>query len=48
MFSLTTHISPQDQVIVPLTHTGLKGSTTGTLDESDPLLVVHPNYILDS
>ncbi|XP_050721019.1 DNA replication licensing factor MCM6-like [Eriocheir sinensis] len=37
-----------DQVIVPLTHTGLKGSSSGTLDEADPLLVVHPNYILDS
>lgn len=37
----------QDRLVVPLTHTGFKG-TDSELDESDPLLVVHPNYNLGS
>ncbi|MPC30621.1 DNA replication licensing factor MCM6 [Portunus trituberculatus] len=36
-----------DCLIVPLTQTGFKGADSGGLDESDPLLVVHPNYTLD-
>lgn len=33
-----------DQVIIPLTRTGLRGEEH---DEEDPLLVVHPNYIVN-
>ncbi|XP_071550346.1 zygotic DNA replication licensing factor mcm6-B [Panulirus ornatus] len=36
-----------DQVIIPLTRSGLKG-TASTTEEEDPMLVVHPNYLLDS
>ncbi|RXG70679.1 DNA replication licensing factor MCM6 [Armadillidium vulgare] len=36
-----------DQVIIPLTKSGLKGSREEKEDEEDPLLVVHPNYILE-
>ncbi|XP_045624546.1 zygotic DNA replication licensing factor mcm6-B [Procambarus clarkii] len=36
-----------DQVIIPLTSSGLKGSAAATEDD-DPELLVHPNYILDS
>lgn len=36
-----------DQVIIPLTRSGLKGSAMETEDEDDPIIVVHPNYILD-
>jgi hypothetical protein len=35
----------QDQVIIPLMKTGLKGGEESS--ESDPLLVVHPNYIIE-
>ncbi|KAG0721771.1 Zygotic DNA replication licensing factor mcm6-A [Chionoecetes opilio] len=38
----------QDCLVIPLTQTGLSGDASGTLDDSDPLLVVHPNYIFDS
>ncbi|XP_066153716.1 DNA replication licensing factor Mcm6 [Euwallacea fornicatus] len=34
-----------DQIIIPLKKVGLKGSTQE--DEEDPLLVVHPNYLID-
>ncbi|CAG9814789.1 unnamed protein product [Phaedon cochleariae] len=34
-----------DQIIIPLTRVGLKGSDQET--EEDPMLVVHPNYIID-
>jgi len=37
-----------DQVIIPLTKSGLKGSRDATEDEEDPLLVVHPNYIIEA
>lgn len=36
-----------DQVIIPLTRSGLKGSTA-EVEEEDPMLVVHPNYIIDA
>ena len=36
----------QDQVIIPLSRTGLSGKDE-TSEEEDPLLVVHPNYILE-
>ncbi|KAJ9596650.1 hypothetical protein L9F63_012347, partial [Diploptera punctata] len=35
-----------DQVIIPLMRTGLTGDEDGSGD-SDPLLVVHPNYIIE-
>lgn len=34
-----------DQIIITLTKVGLKGSTQE--EEEDPLLVVHPNYVID-
>ncbi|GFG33417.1 hypothetical protein Cfor_10011 [Coptotermes formosanus] len=34
-----------DQVIIPLMKTGLKGGDESS--ESDPLLVVHPNYVIE-
>ncbi|KAH1018069.1 hypothetical protein HUJ05_005891 [Dendroctonus ponderosae] len=34
-----------DQIIIPLTKSGLKGSAQE--EEDDPLLVVHPNYLID-
>ena len=34
----------QDQIVIPLTHTGLRGAGH---DEDNPLLVVHPNYVVD-
>lgn len=34
-----------DQVIIPLMKTGLKGGDDSS--ESDPLLVVHPNYVIE-
>ncbi|KAK3879373.1 hypothetical protein Pcinc_016051 [Petrolisthes cinctipes] len=37
-----------DQVIIPLTRSGLKGSAAATEEEDDPLLVVHPNYLVDA
>merc|ERR1712071_507889 len=36
----------QDQVIIPLSKTGLSGKEEVAEDE-DPLLVVHPNYVLE-
>lgn len=36
----------QDQVIIPLSKTGLAGKEEVAEDE-DPLLVVHPNYVLE-
>ena len=36
----------QDQVIIPLSRTGLAGKEEVAEDE-DPLLVVHPNYVLE-
>jgi len=36
----------QDQVIIPLSKTGLAGKDEVSEDE-DPLLVVHPNYVLE-
>ncbi|GLH03182.1 DNA replication licensing factor Mcm6 [Gryllus bimaculatus] len=35
-----------DQVIIPLISTGLKGDEESS--EEDPMLVVHPNYVIDS
>ncbi|KAJ2940139.1 hypothetical protein O0L34_g14178 [Tuta absoluta] len=39
-----------DQVIIPLSTTGLKASqrSADTEIEDDPLLVVHPNYVVDT
>ncbi|KAF2366696.1 MCM domain [Trinorchestia longiramus] len=37
-----------DQVIIPLTRSGLKQSGAGTDEADDPLLVVHPNYVVDA
>ncbi|KAF7286168.1 hypothetical protein GWI33_007130 [Rhynchophorus ferrugineus] len=34
-----------DQIIIPLTKVGLKGDSQE--EEEDPLLVVHPNYLID-
>lgn len=36
----------QDQIIIPLTISGLKGSDQEEEDD-DPMLVVHPNYLID-
>ncbi|XP_030759603.1 DNA replication licensing factor Mcm6 [Sitophilus oryzae] len=37
-----------DQIIIPLTKVGLKGSSSSQEEEEeDPLLVVHPNYLID-
>lgn len=36
----------QDQVIIPLSKTGLAGKDE-VAEEEDPLLVVHPNYVLE-
>lgn len=39
----------QDQVIIPLSATGLKGPHTDSQEsDDDPLLVVHPNYVVDA
>ncbi|XP_022910092.1 DNA replication licensing factor Mcm6 [Onthophagus taurus] len=35
-----------DEIIIPLTKVGLKGDSQDE-EEDDPLLVVHPNYIID-
>ncbi|XP_044743187.1 DNA replication licensing factor Mcm6 [Chrysoperla carnea] len=37
-----------DQIIIPLMSTGLKDETKGDKEEEDPLLVVHPNYVIES
>jgi len=39
-----------DQVIIPLTRSGLKEkvSSQATEEEEDPFLVVHPNYVIDA
>ncbi|XP_057657866.1 DNA replication licensing factor Mcm6 [Diorhabda carinulata] len=34
-----------DQIIIPLTSTGLKGPSQ--IEEEDPVVVVHPNYVID-
>ncbi|XP_078052161.1 minichromosome maintenance 6 [Augochlora pura] len=36
-----------DQIIIPLHTTGLRRKDKDEEDEDDPLLVVHPNYIID-
>ncbi|XP_032667167.1 DNA replication licensing factor Mcm6 [Odontomachus brunneus] len=36
-----------DQIIIPLTTTDLRRRTEDEKDEEDPLLVVHPNYVMD-
>lgn len=39
----------QDQVIIPLSGTGLRRPNEDSQDiDDDPLLVVHPNYVVDS
>lgn len=40
----------QDQVIIPLSTTGLKATQKSSDQEieDDPLLVVHPNYVVDT
>jgi len=39
-----------DQVIIPLTRSGLKEKVSSQVseEEDDPMLVVHPNYVLDA
>ncbi|CAK9796003.1 DNA replication licensing factor Mcm6 [Anthophora plagiata] len=37
-----------DQIIIPLTTTELKEKHKTEKEEDDPLLVVHPNYVVDS
>lgn len=37
----------KDQIIIPLSKTGLTGRDEESQEE-DPLLVVHPNYIIDA
>lgn len=37
----------QDQVIIPLTTMDLAKKGKDQEEEEDPMLVVHPNYILD-
>merc|ERR1711962_446473 len=39
-----------DQVIIPLTRSGLKEkmSSQASEEEDDPMLVVHPNYVIDA
>uniref|UniRef100_A0A6A7FS26 DNA helicase n=2 Tax=Hirondellea gigas TaxID=1518452 RepID=A0A6A7FS26_9CRUS len=37
-----------DQVIIPLTRTGLKEPGASSEEVQDPMLVVHPNYIIDT
>lgn len=36
-----------DQIIIPLTTTDLRSRDTADEAEEDPLLVVHPNYVMD-
>ena len=36
----------QDQIIIPLTMTNLRDKDKED-EEEDPLLVVHPNYVMD-
>jgi len=39
----------QDYVLIQLDQTGLKGDSDDRLVvEDDPILVVHPNYVIDS
>ena len=38
----------QDHVIIQLDQTGLTKSDTELVREDDPILVVHPNYVVDS
>lgn len=40
----------KDQVIIPLSTTGLKSKQKSSDQEveDDPLLVVHPNYVVDT
>lgn len=37
----------QDEIIIPLKTMGLRGSSEADSEEEDPLLVVHPDYIID-
>ncbi|XP_060533041.1 DNA replication licensing factor Mcm6 [Cylas formicarius] len=37
----------QDNIIISLTEAGLKGRAEEDTEDDDPLLVVHPNYIVD-
>lgn len=38
----------QDQVIIPLTESELRGRGADPMaEDQDPVLVVHPNYVLD-
>ncbi|XP_050315049.1 DNA replication licensing factor Mcm6-like [Anthonomus grandis grandis] len=36
-----------DQIIIPLTKMGLKGKSQEEEEEENPLLVVHPNYVIE-
>ena len=40
-----TFFSLQDNVIIKLDKTGFMGEDKETLNEADPILVVHPNYV---
>ena len=38
----------QDNVLLPLSRIGLKGDQKGDEYADDPVLVVHPNYVIDA
>ena len=38
----------QDHVLIQLGQTGLRGHEEHSVAEDDPILVVHPNYVIDA
>ena len=40
-------LAHNDNVLVPLSKTGLKTKTDDEMIEDNPILIVHPNYIED-
>ncbi|XP_033214752.1 DNA replication licensing factor Mcm6 [Belonocnema kinseyi] len=46
--NIIDRLTYNDQVIIPLTETELRGRGAGPIaEDEDPVLVVHPNYVLD-
>ena len=40
-------LAHNDNVLVPLSKTGLKAKTDDEMIDDNPILIVHPNYIED-
>lgn len=48
IYLINYNFNLKDQIIIPLMSTGLKDETKDDKEEEDPLLVVHPNYVIES